>query len=290
MNNPVNQDASTRRSSTHHGRYALIALGVAAAFALAGCSGSSASNYIPASSTPSQGQRAPQGAFGTIAAVGPSNVEVQNPQNGQVTVNYGSSTTFDTVVGAALQDVTVGSCVAVTPANNTPAGPNVAARTVLISRPTGNGCTRANGFGGGGTGGGQPGGGNPSRQPRPSQPNGGGNGNGGPRGAFGSVTAVNGNTFTVHDTAPANGNAPADTTVTVDPSTTYQKNVAADAHALAVGKCVAALGPTDDTGAVIARSMTITDPGQNGCTTFGGGQGRRGQNGGGTRQNGGGNA
>jgi hypothetical protein len=274
---------NTRHKQNRRTRPGLIVLIGAATLTLAACSGNgSASNYIPAAGSPSQAQRAPQGAFGTIAAVTGSNVEVQNPQNGQVTVNFTSSTTFDTVVPATLQDVTVGSCVTVTPAANAPAGQTVSAGTVMISQPAANGCPRAGGLGGGFAGGGQgngrPGGGaNPSRRGRPSgQPN-----PNGPRGAFGSVTAVNGNTFTVHNTVPANGNAPADTTVTIDPSTMFTKSVSADSHALVVGKCAAALGPMDSTGAVSARSMTISTPGPNGCAAFGARQGRGGQNGGG---------
>lgn len=263
------QDNQNRRP-----RHGLIVLMGAAALALAACGNSTAGNYVPAAGSPTQAaQRAPQGAFGTIAAVAASNVEVQNAQNGQVTVNFGPSTTFDTVVSAALQDVTVGSCVTVTPAANAPAGQNVSAGTVMISQPGANGnCTRG---GGGAFGGGQQGGGaNPSRRVRPSgQPN-----PNGPRGAFGSVTAVNGNTFTVHDTAPNSGMA-ADTTVSIGSNTTFTKTVSADSHALVVGKCVVALGPTDSTGAVTARSMTISTPGPNGCAAFGGRQ--RSQNGGG---------
>jgi hypothetical protein len=249
-------------------RHAVIAGTGALVLLLAACGGSSdQTSAAPQSVAPSRGQRAPQGAFGTIAAVTASNVEVQNPQNGQVTVNFNSSTTFADTNQAALQDVTVGVCVTVTSASSTSAGQPVAARTVEISQPTGNTCQRG-GFGQGS------GSANPSRQRRP-----GGQRNGGPRGAMGSVTAVNGSTFTVHETNPGNS-APMDTTVTVDPSTTYTKTVAADVHALAVGKCAVALGPADDTGAVTARSITISAPGPNGCPTLGG-RGQLGQNSGG---------
>jgi hypothetical protein len=251
----------------------------AATLTLAACGNGTAGNFVPASGAPTP--VAPQGAFGTIAMVAASNVEVQNPQSGQVTVNFSSSTTFDTIDQATLQDVTVGSCVTVTPAANAPAGQTVPAGTVLISQPAANGCTRAGTFGGGASGGSrQDGGANPSRRVRPSgQP--GPDGPNGPRGVGGSVTAANGNTFTVHNTVPGNGNVPADITVTIDSNTLFTKSVSADAHALAVGKCVLAAGPTDDTGAVTARSMTITTPGPNGCAVSDGRQRRSGQNGGG---------
>ncbi|MBB5157027.1 DUF5666 domain-containing protein [Saccharopolyspora phatthalungensis] len=253
--------------------HSVLAGSCAALFALAACGGNSSrpGNSAPPPSSSDQGARAPQGAFGTIAAVTASAMEVQNQQSGQVTVNFTASTTFDSTVPASLSDVTVGSCVMVTAAAGTTANPTAPA--VEISQPANNTCTRGGLFGGGGGGNQgrtsssrQP---NPSRQPSPSAGN-----NQGPRGAFGSVTAVQPNGFTVRETNPRS-NQTTDVTVTADSSTTYTRTVPADSHALAVGKCVVALGPADDTGAVTARSITISTPGPNGCPTFGRGQGRR---------------
>jgi uncharacterized membrane protein len=74
-------------------------------------------------------------------------------------------------------------------------------------------------------------------------------------------------------------NAATDTTVTVDSSTTYSKVESATSSALAVGDCIAAVGATDDTGAVTAKTIGISKPGPNGCST---GFGRRGGGAGGS--------
>jgi uncharacterized membrane protein len=78
--------------------------------------------------------------------------------------------------------------------------------------------------------------------------------------------------------------AATDTTVTVNSSTTYSKVESATSSALAVGECIAAVGATDDTGAVTAKTIGISKAGANGCTQglAGRGAGGRGGNGGGT--------
>jgi uncharacterized membrane protein len=100
------------------------------------------------------------------------------------------------------------------------------------------------------------------------------------------VTAVSATGFTVHSAARGQ-TAATDTTVTVNATTTYSKVESATSSALAVGQCIAAVGSTDDTGAVTAKTIGISKAGPNGCTQgFGGrGAGGRGGNGG----NGGGN-
>lgn len=86
----------------------------------------------------------------------------------------------------------------------------------------------------------------------------------------------------------ARGNDPAVTTaVTVDASTTYTRTVAAKASVLAVGDCVAALGPADDTGAVTASTIGVSKPDNSGCAGgFGRGGFRGAFGGGGFRGNG----
>ncbi|HEX7662055.1 MAG TPA: DUF5666 domain-containing protein, partial [Pseudonocardiaceae bacterium] len=227
----------------------------------------------------------PPGAFGTAAAVTATSLEVQNPSTGQVTVNFTSSTKFTNTVSATLANVTVGECVEV---NGTSTGSGaVTATTVVLSQPGSNGCAEGAGQGAGGFGGG-----NGTRFSRPSgasRPSGtpptrrsGANGDIGR--AFGSVTAVNGNTFTVKGVTRAAGSSrvsgtatptasgtptptttPTTTTVTVTGSTTYTQTVSATSSALAVGECIAAVGPSDDTGAVTATSITISKAGANGC-------------------------
>jgi hypothetical protein len=248
-----------------------IALGGALALGLAACGSSASGSAAPAPASQSQnpgGNRAGgPAASGTIAAVSSSDIEVQGA-NGQVTVNYSGSTTFDDRVSATLADVTQGSCVVVA-GTGTP----VAATSVQISTAGANGCTA--GFGGAGGGdrpqGGQ---GGASRAPRPSGANRPG---AGARGTFGKVTAVTGTGFTVEEDNRQTG-ATTDVQVTVSPSTTYEKTQSADATALKVGECAVATGQSDDTGAVTATTISLSQAGPNGCTSGG----RRGGNGGAT--------
>lgn len=248
---------------------------------VAACGGGAAASSGPTTSSTAQsgsasGQNPPPGAFGTVAAVSGTSMEVQNQTVGQVTVNWTGTTKFSNEVSAALADVTTGECVSVTGPASTTQGTLTASNVIITQPATGGGCTFGNGRGGFGGGNGGNGSTRPSGAPR-TRPSGAGNGNGanGSR-AFGAVGAVNGNTFTVHSTRPNNSanNTPTDTTVTVTGTTTYTKTVSATSSAVAVGMCVVALGQTDDTGAVTANSITISKPGPNGCNLGFGGRGR----------------
>ncbi len=86
---------------------------------------------------------------------------------------------------------------------------------------------------------------------------------------------MSGPTFTVQRT-DRNG-ATTTTSITTDASTTFTKVVSASQSTLAVGQCVAAVGPADQTGAVTANTISIRPPGPNGCFTGRGGQGGRGR-------------
>jgi hypothetical protein len=242
----------------------------ALAMALAACGGGTNTPSAAAGptttrpATPNRGGP-PPGTFGTAAAVTSTNVEVQNPQNGQVTVNFTASTTFTDTVPATLADVTVGSCVTVAAASGGTQAKALTARTVTVTAPTNGACTGGGGFGGGGGGGGgAPG---TTRTPNPSRPRPSG-ANGAPANfgaAFGSVTAASPTGFTVQGIA--RGTTPAVTTVvTVNSTTTYTKTAAATSSALAVGDCVTAIGAADDTGAVAATRINISKPGPTGCT------------------------
>jgi hypothetical protein len=57
-------------------------------------------------------------------------------------------------------------------------------------------------------------------------------------------------------------------------ATTFSKTILTDKFGLAVGQCVTAIGPSDDTGAVAASSISIRQPGPNGCQGGFGGRGR----------------
>jgi hypothetical protein len=251
-------------------KWPIVACFAALALAAAACGGSSsASSQPPTTRGPSSSNQPanPPGAFGTVAAVSGSSLEVQNPTNGQVTVNVTPTTTIRQTVSGTAADLVPGVCVAANAGQGTTATPGqpFTARSVAISQPGANGCTAGPGGGfGGGNG------------PRAGSANGNRNGNrmGRFAGAFGKVTSVSAPTFVVQRTDRNGANTT--TTVTTDSSTTFSKVVTASQSALAVGQCVTAVGPADQTGAVTANSITIRPPGPNGCVV-----GNRGGQGGG---------
>ncbi|MCM3924229.1 hypothetical protein ND748_21480, partial [Frankia sp. AiPs1] len=179
-----------------------------------GSSGSGAATAA-ATSAPSQatgsgqgqGQGARPGTSGTIAAVTATNVEVQNPASGQVTVTWTPSTTFVKTTTAGATAVAVGDCVTVT--GGSP-GSTFTAQTVTVSQPVSGGCAVGFGRAFGGAGG-FPGGTRPSGVPTarptdrsPARPNGPGRAGGQGRAdggrlavVTGSVTKVAGTTITV---------------------------------------------------------------------------------------------
>jgi hypothetical protein len=245
------------------------------ALAAAACGGSSTASTKPSSSQSptTTAPASPPGAFGTVAAVSGSSLEVQNPTTGQVTVNVTPTTTFTQTVPGAASDLVAGVCVAANgaPGGSTPQGQPFTARTVTISQPGANGCTAgAGGFGAFGPRAGTGGGGGSTTAPGG---NGNRNANGARRfnGAFGKVASTSLPSFVVQRT-DRNG-AGATTTVTTDASTTFTKVVGASQSNLATGQCVAAVGPSDQTGAVTANSIAIRPPGPNGCFTGRGGPG-----------------
>jgi hypothetical protein len=272
----------SRPTVTARTRPIVAGLGVLA-LAAAACGGASTASTKPASSqsptTTAPGNTPPPGAFGTAAAVSGSTLEVQNPTTGQVTVNISPSTTFTQTVPATAADLVAGACVSANagPGSSTTAGQPFTARTVAISQPGANGCTPQTGglggFGGARAGnGGAGGGGGGSGTTAPANgPN--GNGNGARRfaGAFGKVASVSAPSFVVQG-INRNG-ADTTTTVTTDATTTFTKVVGAAQSNLAVGQCIAATGPSDQTGAVTANSIAIRPPGPNGCFTGRGGPG-----------------
>jgi Domain of unknown function (DUF5666) len=233
---------------------------------------STAGQAAEPSSSPATPAGSP-GASGTVAAVTDSNLQVQNPRTGQVTVSFTPSTNFTKTVPATAADLVVGNCAlalgAPQPAGDPPSA--VTATSVLISPATADGGCTAGGFGGPGRGartgspGSSPNGDAPPSR-NPNQPSGAGRGRGAT--TLGKITSTSGAGFVVQT-----GTSNAPRTVTTTQSTTFTKTVATDHSALAVGECVTALGPSDDTGAVAASSINIRPPGPNGCQG-GGGPGR----------------
>ncbi|WP_426516957.1 hypothetical protein ACPPVQ_19315 [Diaminobutyricibacter sp. McL0618] len=264
-------------------RLALGAAVVGVALLLAGCS-AAAAPAAPAATQARQfgGQGGAQGAgggqgaggfggiFGQIAAVTGTTLQVQS-QSAQTAVTVASTTTVLQTSKGSIADVTVGRCVVAssfggTTAGSTPAPSTGGAVTSVAITPAVNGaCT--GGFRGGAGAGTRPSA-RPGATARPSAPR---------NRAFtppvsGAVTAVSGSSITV-SVKDASG-ATSSKTVQTGPSTAFTITAKATSAALTVGKCAAVRGPADSAGTVKATSVTVSDPGANGCTTpFGRGGG-----------------
>ncbi|KRC57761.1 MULTISPECIES: DUF5666 domain-containing protein [unclassified Nocardioides] len=204
------------------------------------------------------------GAFGEIAAIDGKVLQVRSQLTGQVAVTWTDDTTITSQAAAKLADVTAGVCVVVRTADtgtdagsDTEAPTEVTAASVALSTSGDDGCSAGLG---GGPGGGGPGGNGerptdlPSDFPTdlPSGAPGGGRGGFGGFGTIGTVASVSATGFVVEG-------RDGDVTVTVGADTTYSKQVAADATALTVGRCVQAQGDADDTGAVTASTIRVSD-------------------------------
>jgi len=271
-------------------RLTLAASSVLLLATLSACGGDDASSSATDSAAQSGDQSGQQGAApgqdagmmpgasGEVAAVSGKTAQVQNDQTGQVAVTWTGDTTFTQEVDAALDAVEVGSCVVVTTAgtdSSSAEATEVTAASVRITPASDDGC----GFGGG------RGAGMPSDLPSdmPSDmPTDRAGGMPGGFGTVGEVTAVSATGFTVAATTgpPADDTSAAETsevTVTVTGDTTYTATATATAAAVEVGRCLVAQGDADDTGAVTAASISLSDPVDGSCTS---GFGMRGPQGG----------
>jgi hypothetical protein len=289
-------------------RYAAIPAVVGLSIALAACggggskaaisSGTTAPSANPRSTGGSGGSAAGAGRFapaasGQVAALTGTSMEVQNPQNGQETVAWTTSTRFDQTKDVTVSAINTGDCVSVT---GTKSGSAIDARSISITSASSSGSCAGPGSGGfGRSSGGGPGGG--------GFPGGGGSGSGSGSGstaptvpaqlanlsiASGKVTAVSGADLTVQGYnfsvgsfrrdagASTSTTVPAQTTisVTTTASTTVTERASATSSALAVGQCVIAQGSTGSTGEVTATSISITPEVNGSCRAFGGGGGR----------------
>ena len=214
------------------------------------------------------------GATGTVAAVTASDIQLQNPRIGQVRITFTPSTSFTKTVPATAGDLVVGDCALATGASQPtgdPAGP-LTVMSVLISPAAADGTCTPVSFGGprGARGGGRPDGGGPSDAApsrSPHRPAGADRGRGAV--ALGKITSVNGADFVVQ-LGPSNTTR----SVVTSQTTTFSKTVSTDKASVAVGECVSAVGPSDDTGTVTASSINIRQPGPNGCQGGFGGPGR----------------
>lgn len=244
------------------------------AMALSACGGTDPT-AAERSAEPGAAPPAPAGAAGTVAAVSATDIQVQNPRTGQVRVTFTPSTSFTKTVPGTAGDLVVGDCTMATGATNADPTAPLTATSVLISpasadgtcSPSGVGGPRGARRGGGGPDSSAPGGATPSGSP--NRPAGAGRGRGGI--ALGKITSISGAGFVVQLGA-------SDTTrsIAITTTTTITKTVPTDKTGLAVGECVSALGPSDDTGTVEASSISIRQPGPNGCQGGFGGTGRGG--------------
>lgn len=240
------------------------------------------------------GARTPPGAFGIVAAVSGAIVQVQNPQVGQVAVKWTPATVFSETEKAAPSELGVGSCVVI---RGTTSGSksSIVARTIAISAASRGKCSAAmtDGFGGfagfAGRAGMRGNRGAPATPATPRadrSPRAGGFAGG--DSVLGTVSAISGTGFTVHGvvrtfTRGPSGAPPATATpaasvisVATDASTTYTTTAVVSSSAMTVGECVAAVGPADNTGAITAKSVSISQATNGSCF---GGFGRRGQSG-----------
>lgn len=270
----------------------VLALGSAAVLlaTLTACGGSdaTATDTSPAAATASQdagaggaaGGFTMPGASGTIAAISGKTLQVQSDQSGQVAVTYTADTAITAQVAGTLADVTVGSCVRIgsDDATDTSDSDAITATSVTITAAVDGSCSGGFGGGGGGTPpSGAPTDGMPSGMPTdlPSgmPTDGAGGGGFGGRGVSGEVSAVDGDTLTV-EVSDMGATTTTPTAVTVSGTTTYTTTQDADSSALVVGQCATAMGDSDDTGAVTADTISVSDPVDGACTTgFGGGGG-----------------
>ncbi|WP_182376930.1 DUF5666 domain-containing protein [Nocardioides sp. WS12] len=250
-----------------------LATGVALAALLAGCGGDDAAADPAAGVTTDAAGNAPSGApaggpggmpgtSGEIAAVSGDTLQVRSQLAGQVAVTVTDATTVTDQAAGTLADVATGVCVVVrsaasadASATESAAPTEIDAAMVSIVAAGDDGC-EAGGMFGGGPGGGERPSGMPTDLPsdlptdRPSGMPGGGRMGG--FGANGEVTSVTATGFVVK------GND-GEVSVTVGTDTTYTKQVASDATALTVGRCVRVDGDADDAGAVTARTIQVSD-------------------------------
>jgi Domain of unknown function (DUF5666) len=160
-----------------------------------------------------------------IASVSGNTIQVSQ-KNGTATVDITGSTKIAEVTPAQLTDVTPGSCVTARLPHDSAQG--APARTVMIAPAPNGGC-------------------NSPQNARAAL-------------VRGTVTSVNGNTVVLN--VNQNGST-SQANVTVDNNTTYTKRASATSASIAQGKCLAARGTNDTSGALQATTVTVS-PTENG--------------------------
>lgn len=279
----------------------LTCLAAAAALTLAGCSGSddatTASSAQPTAAAsgapggdgqgggPGQGGGQFNGTFGIIAAVSGETLQVRG-SDAQTSVTYTDDTTFTQQVTGSADDLTKGLCVSGRGATGD--DDTITAESLTITEATDDGC--ASGFGGGG--GQRPDGdqgtppsdmpsmdpsampsdlptdmpsGAPSMDPS-AMPSGAPGDGGGQGGSFisGEIASIDGDTVTVK------GSDDETTTFKIGDDTTITTTKDAASKDAVEGVCALAQGDTDDTGAVTATSIALSEATDGECTMGGG--------------------
>lgn len=228
-----------RRVSGARARFvAATVAAFATAVAVSACGSPSSSSPAAESTTQSQSSPPPRGTVGTVAAVTAADIKVQNPRTGQVRVTFTPSTIFTKTVTATVGDLAVGDCAFATGPASQPAGTQagpLTATSVLISPATADGTCLGRGARAGG-------------------------GRGRTMATSGKITSVNGSGFVIQE-----GTANTTRTVAATATTAFTKTVTTDKSGLSVGQCVTVMGPSDDTGTVAASSISVRQPGPNGC-------------------------
>ena len=230
-------------------RSAILTLAGATALSLAACGASNTTKpstaasptSSAATSSPSAAANGKAWVSGMIASVSGDAIQVTQ-QAGNATVDFTPSTKITELTPAELTDVTAGSCVVVRPTpDSADNGGAITAQFVRVSPAVDGKC------------------------PEPKHPAG---GTAKHHLVNGTVASVGGNTITVNGT-DANGNS-SPSSVTVTDATTYTKQAATDAQALAQGKCVAARGTKDDSGTLQATAISVQAADNGTCPQPGG--------------------
>jgi hypothetical protein len=159
----------------------------------------------------------PTGASGSVAALNGSSMEVQNPNSGQTTVSWTTTTRFSKTATEAVSALAVGDCVSVTGKSTNKSKTTIAARSITVTAPAANAlCTGPGARAAGGSSNGPPAGfqfrtgngsvggsGQGANGSRPRFPEGGSGANNFRKQlaslsvAAGKVTAVTGSTVTI---------------------------------------------------------------------------------------------
>lgn len=270
-------------------------LALVAALALGGCSSDAVSDEAapPAADAtpdaageggtglPGEGRG---GVSGLVAAVSDAVAQIQDAES-QTAVTWDDATVFRRTTTAGLDAVTVGSCVvAVLPGEESG---DTSATSVTVTEAVDGECStalggpwsggpgeRPDGAGGpsslDGSGAAADGVPTPPAGELPEMPD--GDAPTWPVGGFGSivagrVTGVTGTTLTV-EVIDADG-ASTSQTVATSGETAVTTTAVADASALVVGVCADVQGEADTSGGMAAASITVSDPGDDGCTVRG---------------------